>query len=293
MSSEYRRLDRPYPMARVNHREFGPFYQGPVFIWDIDKTYLDTRFSQLKGLLRIPFEAGLDKRAYPGVVSLLQALRDGPADREHRPLYFISASPRQLRGHVEKKMLLDGIEFDGITFKDPLKVLFRGQLDQLKEQVAFKLSALLLLAEELPDGARCHLFGDDAEKDALIYSLFGDVVAGRLRGAELEWTLRELGVRSDYAHNVARRTAPMPPRELVEAIHIHLVRHPDGSTIADFGPHVVGYTGAGAVAKLLAERGLLAAEQAALIAEEAGPSELRRGAADPVATGWLTPPSYR
>ena len=293
MSTNYQRTRSPYPMSWVNHREIGPFYEGPVFIWDIDKTYLNTRFSQLKGLLRIPFELGDDKDAYPGVVSLLQGLREGPSGDQYCPLYFVSASPRQIRDSIERKMLLDGIEFDGLTFKDPLYLFMLGQFSQLTEQIAFKLAALLRLAGDLPNGAQCHLFGDDAEQDALIYSLFGDVIAGRLRGDALSAVLLKLEVRDVYCKRLVKAVAKLPVRELVRSISIHLVREPDGASIAGFGPHVVGYASAGAVAKNLVEQGLLGERSAAQVMAGSAPGHVVRGAADADAQGWLTPRTSR
>src|SRR4051812_48106233 len=101
-------------MVRVIDRVPEAGARGAGFVWDIDKTYLDTRFSQLKGLAGIPFEFGIDKRALPGTVELPRGLRDGPTGREHRPLYFVSASPPQIAPAIERKMLLDGVEWDGI-----------------------------------------------------------------------------------------------------------------------------------------------------------------------------------
>jgi hypothetical protein len=293
MPTSYQRTRSPYPMSWVNHREIGPFYEGPVFIWDIDKTYLNTRFSQLKGLLRIPFELGVDKAAYPGVVALLQGLREGPNSDQHCPLYFVSASPRQIRESVERKMLLDGIEFDGLTFKDPLLLFLRGQFSQLTEQIAFKLAALIRLAGDLPNGAQCHLFGDDAEQDALIYCLFGDVIAGRLRGEDLKGSLLALGVRDVYCKKIVEEVAKLPGRELVRSVSIHLVREPDGASIAGFGPHVVGYASAGAVAQDLVERGLLGERSASQVMAGSDSGEVVRGAADADPQGWLTPRSSR
>lgn len=227
------KLSAPYPMVRVMHRQLGPFYEGPVYVWDVDKTYLDTRFSQLKHLLRIPFEFGVDKQAVAGTVELLKGLREGAQGSQYRPLFFVSASPPQIRGAIERKMLLDGVDFDGITYKNAAVVLRRLQFDQLKEQVAFKLCALSLLFKELPEGARLHLFGDNAEKDQAIYSLFAKVASGACRGTDLHARLLSEGVRQEYADNAVRLAASLPTRECVDGIYIHLVREqapvPDAS----------------------------------------------------------------
>jgi hypothetical protein len=79
---------------RSNDRRLPPDYTGDVLLWDIDKTYLDTHFSSWRGLLAIPFDMAVDKRAVPGAVPLLRALRRGPGERSVLvPLYFVSGSP--------------------------------------------------------------------------------------------------------------------------------------------------------------------------------------------------------
>src|SRR5690606_38035670 len=123
-------MERPsvYPcLERTNHRRLEE-HAGDILIWDIDKTYLDTRFSSLRGLLSIPLELAIDKRALPGTVPLLRALRRGPGEKSALvPLYFISGSPVQLRSVIEEKMTLDGVGFDGITFKDQFALLKKGR----------------------------------------------------------------------------------------------------------------------------------------------------------------------
>ena len=94
-------------------------------------------------------------------------------------------------------MTFDGVEFDGITFKDQLGLFLRGRIRGIKEQIGYKLSALLLLRRELPQGAREFLFGDDSESDAIIYALYADITAGRLRGSVLRRTLVSNGVEVD------------------------------------------------------------------------------------------------
>ena len=237
------RLEQPYPMQRIVHRRLPADWEGPVFVWDVDKTYLETRFSQLRGLLRIPFELAVDKRPVAGTPQLLHALRRGSSGPggPRNPLFFISASPPQLAGPVTARMVQDGVEFDGITFKDVPAVIRRGQVGQLKEQVAFKVSALLRLTEELPLGARLHLFGDDYEKDANAYVLFADLAAGRLRGFELEEALVRVGARRKYARAIANWAGPLPEREAVEGIWIRLVRDPAGGRIADRPALVKGW----------------------------------------------------
>lgn len=255
---EYELIRAPFPLVRKLQRTLEVDYEGPAHVWDIDKTWLDTRFSQLKGMLKIPFEFAVDKQALPGTTALLHALRDGRSGREHRPLYFITASPPFIRKAIERKMLIDGVEFDGILYKDQVEVVRRRHFDSLREHTAFKLSALLLLARSFPARTQVFLYGDDAERDSLIYCLFADISAGRIRGPSLRATLAHLGVRKSYADDVADLADQLPARERVRGIYIRLVRDPSGSALAGFDRRIVGWPSAKALAKLLAEQGLLA-----------------------------------
>lgn len=223
----------PRFLQRSNDRTLPGDYRGDVLLWDIDKTYLDTHFSSWRGLAAIPFEFALDKETVPGAVPLLRALRRGAGEESALvPLYFVSGSPLQLRRIIERRMTLDGIEYDGITFKDQLGLLLEGRPRAIVEQVGYKLSALLLYRRELPDGARWLLFGDDVEADAEVFALFGEVCAG-LRGEALEGRLRRLGVhRSDVA-GVLELCRDLPVTEdPVERIFIHLERGTDPAAFA-------------------------------------------------------------
>ena len=215
-------------LQRTNDRTLPPDYVGDVLIWDIDKTYLDTRFSSLRGLLAIPFEWAIDKRALPGTVPLLRALRHGPGEHSAIvPLYFVSGSPPQLRRVVEKKMLLDGVEPDGITFKDQWALVRARNPQAIVEQVGYKLKALLLYRKEQPPGARYLLFGDDAERDLDSFLTFGEICAG-LRGPALAERLGALGAwRPDIEEVVTLADAtPIVPDPVVR-VFIHEIRgHP-------------------------------------------------------------------
>jgi hypothetical protein len=208
---------------RTNDRRLPPEWAGDVFVWDIDKTYLDTRFSSVRGLLAIPFEFAVDKRAIVGTVSVLRALRIGPEPSAPRlsPLYFISGSPPGLRAVVERKMLLDGIQQDGIAFKDQWGLLKAGRPRAIKEQVGYKLAALLMLRAELPAHVHFQLFGDDVESDLEVFLLFGRVCAG-LRGTALRETLRAAGTAWPEVEQAIALSSSLPVEaDPVRRIFIH------------------------------------------------------------------------
>ena len=134
-------------MFRTNDRPLPRDYDGPICLWDIDNTYLMTEWSSVRDLLRIRFfEGAMDKRPVSGAPELLQALRRGatPAG-ERRPIYFVSASPETMRPVLEKRMLLDGVEQDGATFRDLwTHGLGMPHLRHLRDVYGYKIAALLL-----------------------------------------------------------------------------------------------------------------------------------------------------
>jgi hypothetical protein len=233
-----------YPLDRTQERSYPPNFSGDLHIWDIDETYLATDIDTVRGMLAVPLDLAVDKRNVAGTDVLLRALRRGPdtgagGPVRSNPLYFVSASPPQLRRVIEKKMLLDGVEFDGVTFKDQLLLLRNGRVGALKHHIAYKLSALLLNRAELPWDVVESTFGDDTETDALIYALYGDIVAGRLRGPALASTLRLNGCEHEDCGYVARLAGNLRKRELVGAIYIHLKKRTPPSRFHAFGPTVV------------------------------------------------------
>src|SRR2546421_559868 len=103
-----------------------------VFVWDIDKTYLDTQFETFRGLLKTAFEKAFQKRNVPGTASLIRALEASQGQQSKLPIYFISASPPQMEAKIHQKMKLDRIGPFGIFFKDNLKNLRPRKFKRLK-----------------------------------------------------------------------------------------------------------------------------------------------------------------
>ena len=248
-------------------RRLPPDYEGFIYVWDIDKTYLQTSFSSLRGLLRIPLEFALDKRAVPGAIPLLRALRRGPGKQnELVPTYFVSGSPPQLRGVVERKMTLDGVQSDGITFKDQWGLVRAGRPGAIKEQVGYKLCALLMMRAQMPARAKWILFGDDVESDAEVFALFGEVVGG-MDEAALKRALARAGshqVDIDCALGLreALKKEPGPPTDPVEGIFIHLTGKKRPS---DFAANVSACRSYLQAALLLAQQGRVSAEVPATV----------------------------
>jgi hypothetical protein len=174
------------------------------------------------------------------VTALIRALRETAlaGDRESRT-YFLSASPPQIGRAIRKKLELDGVEYDGIVFKDQLHRLIRGKFRHLREQVGFKVTELLKAARANPPGAREYLFGDDWESDPLIYSLYADVVAGRVSPADLKDILATIRVDPPLVREACALAEQIEPAELVARIFIILERRTPLEHFRSFGSRLV------------------------------------------------------
>jgi len=211
-----------------------------VFRWDLDKTYLLSEFESLREMVRIPFERAEDKIAAPGVAALMRGLRTTALGRGRGVrVYFLSASPPQIGRAIRRKLELDGILYDGIVFKDQLQRLFRGKFRHLREQVGYKLTELLKARSADPKTAREYLFGDDWEQDPLIYSLYADVVAGRVAPADLAALLQAARVDRTLIEEARQLAVDVPKAEAVGRIFINLERPTPPAALRAFGPRLV------------------------------------------------------
>lgn len=215
-----------------------------VFRLDLDKTYLATRFESLRGLLRIPFEDAADKKHLPGVPELVQALRRVAEEQAlHPQVFFLSASPPQLGNVIREKLANDGVTVDGIVFKDQLRNLVRGHWRSLREQVGYKLVELLesRVAGDRPPTEI--LFGDDWESDPVIYSLYADVLNGRLNASTLRGYLDRLSVGRRQGARILGAVETLAVAsggaEVVERIFIRLEKRTPPSAFHVFGSRLV------------------------------------------------------
>jgi hypothetical protein len=211
-----------YPLRLVDDRSLPADYDGPVHVWDVDKTYLDTDISSVWGMLRIPLEMAIDKRTIPGAVAVLRECRRGPGPRpRHVPLYFVSASPPQLEGVIRRRMLLDGVEPDGFVFKDQLALALR-------------------------------------ESDALVFACLAAAQRGALSGDALAAALREAKVDDvDRLAGLAREAAG---RATVATACVVLTRGRAPAAFDAFAPSVRATREALQLAVVLRAQGLLAAD---------------------------------
>lgn len=258
-----------FPIHRVSYRTLDPDWEGEVFIADIDRTYLATHFSSLRGLARIPFERAAEKEDIEGMARLFREIRRGPEEgSRYTPLFFVSASPSQLRPVIEQKMTMDGIGFDGTTFKNWGKVIRRMSFSRLREQIGFKLTALLAGRAMLPTGAIEVLIGDDLETDPVTYAIYADVLAGRIPVSDLARILMLNGVGETDARSIVASRRELRPGRGVRRAFIRMERHADPDWSIEYAPGIIGCTGAFQMALVMWREGSISLAGTVRVAAE-------------------------
>lgn len=263
-----------------------------VYRWDLDKTYLLTDFNSVRGLLRSAVEPAWAKKAVPGATVLLRELaKEGPGWRPR--IHIVSGSPTQMRDTLSEKLRIDGIRYDSLILKDNLGNLRRGRLRAVRGQFGYKLPPLVAGRVGLGSAVRESLFGDDAEIDAIVYSVYADAIAGRLGHVELARVLEAGGAYSDDVVATLAALRQVAVADAVERIFIRLDKGRPPEDFARLGSRVIPVRTWYAAAVVLAAAGELpsdalprvlassALSDLAAVAEIEG--VLRAGQADPEA----------
>lgn len=241
---------------------------GFVTRWDLDKTYLRTDFDTLGDLLRTAIERPDRKRSVPGAAALLRELGAHGAR-----VHILSGSPRQMRGKLEAKLRIDRVRWDAMTLKPNLSNLLRLRLSAMKDQLGYKLPALLEARAtdraSLPERPLFEaLVGDDVEADAFVYSLYADVCAGAVDRAGLERVLAQGQLYADQRRRALQAAERLTPEPAVERILIHLDRQSPPSRFYAYGTRVVPFHNYLQAALVLAEEARLGASGVLRVASE-------------------------
>jgi hypothetical protein len=238
--------------------------------WDLDKTYLRTEFDTLRDLVKTALERPDEKRTNPGASTLLREMV-----RAGISVHILSGSPEQMRRRLEDKLRLDGIQWDSFTLKPNLQNLLRFRFRAVKDQLGFKLPALLqarLLATPLAPGETGvrheTLFGDDAEADAFVYSLYADVLAGRVDEDLLVSVCERGRVYSDVLEALVDSSRQIERVDAVERVLIHLERQSPPDAFRVYGKRVVPFYNYLQAAFVVHEDGRLPADAVLRVAVE-------------------------
>jgi hypothetical protein len=237
--------------------------------WDLDKTYLRTDFDTMRDIVRTALERPDQKRTNPGASTLLREMA-----RAGVRVHILSGSPRQMRRRLEDKLRLDGITWDTFTLKPNLQNLLRFRFRAVRDQLGYKLPALLSararLAETGEPARACteSLFGDDAEADVYVYSLYADFVAGRI-GEEVLLRVLERGrVYEDVIAEAMQTARAIERADAVERVLIHLERQTPPDDFGGYGARVVPFYNYLQAAFVLYEDGRLGADSLLRVAVE-------------------------
>ena len=209
-----------------------------VYIWDLDKTYLDTSVDSLKGLFMTIFEKSFSKKNMPGASALLRSLaryrRKHFSDPEF-PLFFVSASPPQMESKIYEKFTIDEIDPLGMFYKDNLRNLRPSRFTFLRNQIGYKIQALLQLRVDLSPQVKMLCFGDDSESDVVIYNLFSDICARRMTPVQLSKVLEKFAINTMQIEEIIRLQDLVPVQDPVEKIYINLATDTDPEYYGQFG----------------------------------------------------------
>lgn len=208
-----------------------------IFRWDLDKTYLRTEFDTVRDLIRTAMQKPEEKVNVPGAVALLRELTR-EKQNTRALVTFISGSPSQMRTTLERKFELDGIRPDAFILKPTLKNILTGRFRAVRGQVGYKLDSLLRL-RAMSQLAPETLFGDDAEQDAFIYSLYADLAAGTVDEEQLVQILDEAEVYDVTAESILSHFSNTRVHDNVQRIFIHLDRRSAPGRFWVFGPRLI------------------------------------------------------
>lgn len=208
-----------------------------IFRWDLDKTYLKTRFGTAAELLRTAMQGAHEKENIPGTAALMRGLRRAPDGSENR-IFVVSGSPREMRAVLTEKLRLDGVEIDGLVLKPNLQNLLTFRFRALRDQLGYKLPVLLEARLTAEPGARETCFGDDAEMDAVIYRLYGDICEGVVDSKEIERIGASARLYPDQTRRIVSAAERLPVQTVVERICIHLDAGSPTARFDALGPKV-------------------------------------------------------
>jgi hypothetical protein len=210
--------------------------------WDLDKTYLRTEFDSLRDLVKTALERPDQKITNPGASTLLREMV-----RAGIRVHILSGSPEQMRRRLEDKLRLDGITWDSFTLKPNLQNVLRLRFRAVRDQLGYKLPALLASRARLTQvgdadaGATESLFGDDAEADAFVYSLYADFLEGRVSDELLLAVLERGRVYEDVVQAAMDTARNIEHSGKVERILIYLEQQSAPDDFRAYGTRVVPF----------------------------------------------------
>lgn len=225
-----------------------------IFVWDLDKTYLDTDFGGFRKIIKIAFENAVKKRNVPGADELVRMLEKS---NKPFPIFFISASPPQMHDKIYKKWMHDEIVPYGFYSKDNLKNLKFSRLSRLTNHIGFKIQSLMELRLLISRDSKMICWGDDSESDANIYSLFSDICSNRLTDQETKALLKAFGVQEDQTELILELRDQRENFDPLSRVYINLAVDTDPEYYRRYGRRLMAVENTFEIAIDLFQRGFL------------------------------------
>jgi hypothetical protein len=235
--------------------------------WDLDKTYLRTEFDTLKQLVRTALERPDEKRTNPGAATVMRELA-----RAGSTVHILSGSPEQMRSRIEAKLAIDGVRYESLVLKPNLQNLVRLRFRAVRDQLGYKLSALLAArgVEQNKTGPLPveTLFGDDAEVDGFVYSVYAAIVSRAIDLDVVVAICQSGGVYEDTRDAILASARNLLRAPAVERILIHLESRTPPSEFEEFGSRLVPFFNYAQAAFVLLADGRLDADGALRVCAE-------------------------
>ena len=211
--------------------------------WDLDKTYLRTEFDSLRDLVRTALERPDEKRTNPGASTLLREMVRVGRARAH-PVRLARS-----RCAVASKTSCASTESPGTpsrssrTCRTCCGCGFARCAISSATSCRRSCGRARALAEQGEPAVESteSLFGDDAEADAYVYSLYADFVAGRVGEDVLLRVLERGRVYEDVVAEAMETARTVERADVVERILIHLERQTPPDDFRKYGPRVVPF----------------------------------------------------
>ena len=225
-----------------------------IFVWDLDKTYLDTDFGGFRKIMKIAFEQAIKKRNVPGTDQLVRSLAKC---NKPFPIFFISASPPQMQEKIYEKWMHDRIKPYGFYSKDNLKNLRFGRWARLTNHIGFKIQALMELRILISKDTKMICWGDDSESDATIYSLFSDICSHKLTDKETIALLKEFNVLPEQIDLILELRDQRDHFDPIHRVYINLAVDTDPEYYRKYGRRLMAVENSFEVTIDLFQRGFI------------------------------------
>ncbi|MGC6508441.1 MAG: phosphatase domain-containing protein [Myxococcota bacterium] len=228
----------------------------PLYRWDLDKSYIETDFESVRGLIRAATERPEQKKTVPGAPSLMRGLAQG----EDSHISVLSGSPEQLRTKILARFQLDNIPISSLLLKDSVHRIKKRQFRDIKGQLGFKLQALLTSRLEFPNETHEVCFGDDVELDAIIYLMYSMCLSKTLDQGQIVQLMK---VAKAYERDIQSAVAAyqkLPICPPLRGIFIRMTSRKSRSQIRDLGHQIIPVYSWSQAAFVLHHWGLLSRE---------------------------------